>query len=165
MVQMGQRLSSVPHQLLDLLPVFGQTRPDRSSGADDPLNLAPQFVAVTPQYRHGPEGSWRQTRPKLVAERSHWLPGSGAASRQWSASVSVPTLCLGRTAQPGCRCNQACLDGPTGAVLASDVLSRLGEVFGSHIGAIPFHAAAFADAQGNATEEDGLIEVGGDIEV
>ena len=48
-----------------------------------------------------------------------------------------------------------CVDEGAGGVVA----------FGFHVRAVPVEGMAFADALGNAAEEDDLVEVGGDFEV
>jgi hypothetical protein len=74
--------------------------------------------------------------------------------------------------------NETCLGGarlevslercsrlPALAVVAFYELCGLGAVGGFHAGAVPFHADAFADAEGDAAEEDDFGEVAGDVEV
>jgi hypothetical protein len=55
--------------------------------------------------------------------------------------------------------------GPAVAVLAFDEGGGGVVAFGFHVGAVPVEGVAFADALGDAAEEDDLVEVGGDFEV
>lgn len=54
---------------------------------------------------------------------------------------------------------------PAGAVVAFDETFGLRAVGGAHVGAVPFHFHALADAEGDAAEEDDFGEIAGDFEV